>query len=248
MAISDELLDKARRGHPGAAEEVLAEAYPAVFRMAYALTGRPGAARQVLHDVLRRSLRVMPHWRRGMVPENWFYHHTIITARSASPQPPPPQDDVLLKQARSDNPAYAAFLRAVRSLPRQQTEAFILHHGEKLNTRLLGVAMDCSQNAAADHLRAAEQSVSAVTGEATPVLIATMEQAYSTLAPPVTAVRPAARKYVARHLRPRRIKRIALLILLLALLAALFYLWQSRDLIRLFFFPPADNPATAPAA
>src|SRR5688500_5926797 len=82
MPVPDEVLHRAMKNDRDAMEAMLAEVYPSVYRFAHALTGRPGAARQVLHDVLRRSLRVIPKWRRGTTPENWYYHHTLITARS----------------------------------------------------------------------------------------------------------------------------------------------------------------------
>jgi DNA-directed RNA polymerase specialized sigma24 family protein len=245
MAVSEATLDRAVRRDRAAIEAMLADVYPAVFRLAHALTGRPGAAGQVLHDVLRRSLRVMPKWRRGTVPENWYYHHTLITARHLAPGPPDPRDDVLVaRSATPDDPAYRAFVRAIRSLPRQQAEAFLLHHGERLNTRLLGVAMDCSHAAAADHLKAADSAIGAVGGGQTAALTATLERAYASLVPPPHAIRPSARKYVAKHLRPLKVKRVLLVLAFLGVLVAAYFAWQARDkLMKLLPTPPASQPA-----
>ena len=110
--------------------------------------------------MIRRSLRVLPKWRTGVVPENWFYHHTLLSARGFLARPPDPHQDLLVTAAPApkdprdaapptgeialawvgpDEASYVAFVRALRNLPAQQAEAFILHHGERLNERLLGV-------------------------------------------------------------------------------------------------------------
>src|SRR5687767_1682334 len=81
MPVPEEVVRRAKKFDRRAMEEIVSDAYPSVYRMAHALTGRPGAARQVLHDVIRRSLRVLPTWRAGAVPENWYYHHTLLAAR-----------------------------------------------------------------------------------------------------------------------------------------------------------------------
>jgi DNA-directed RNA polymerase specialized sigma24 family protein len=249
MAISDDVLRRARDFDRGAMEELLADVYPAVYRMAHALTGRPGAGRQVVHDVIRRSLRVLPKWRTGVVPENWFYHHTLLSAReflSRPPEPrqdllvtaapdakpgaddPPPTGEIALSWVAPDDASYVAFVRALRNLPAQQAEAFILRHGERLNERLLGVAMDCSMAAAANHLGAANAALDAVTAGRTDVFAATMARAYRALTPPPATIAPVSRKYVARAIRPRVFKRILRILVLLALLAGGFYAWRER--------------------
>ena len=229
-------------------EELLADVYPAVYRIAHALTGRPGAGRQVVHDVIRRSLRVLPKWRTGVVPENWFYHHTLLSARGFAARPPEPRQDLLvtavkapapapvvaaggeipLAEVAPDDPSYVAFVRALRNLPVQQAEAFILHHGERLNERLLGVAMDCSVAAAGTHLSAANEALNAVTVGRTELFAATMARAYRALTPPPSDIRPVARKYVARAVRPRVLRRIVRVLLLLALLAGAYLAWRER--------------------
>lgn len=251
MAVADEVVRRAQAYDRRAMETVVAEAYPSVYRMAHALTGRKGAARQVLHDVLRRSLRVLPNWRAGAVPENWFYHHTLLASRGFSGRPPDPREDLLVAAAgdAAHDPLYIGFVRAVRNLPPQQSEAFILHHGEKLNDRLLGVAMDCSTGAAHTHLDAARHALAAVSGGGIDVLTATLGRAYHALTPPPTAIAPVARRYVSRSLRPRRLRRLLRIALLLALLAGGFYAWRERAR----WLPLAEGvkdrywPATAPA-
>ena len=251
MAVAEEVVRRAQAYDRRAMETVVAEAYASVYRMAHALTGRKGAARQVLHDVLRRSLRVLPNWRAGAVPENWFYHHTLLASREFSGRPPDPREDLLVVMAAeaAQDPTYIGFVRALRNLPPQQSEAFILHHGEKLNDRLLGVAMDCSTGAAHTHLDAARQALAAVSGAGINVLTATLERAYHALTPPPTAVAPVARRYVSRSLRPRRLRRLFRLALLLILIAGGYFAWRERSR----WLPWAEDlkdrylPATAPA-
>ena len=250
MAIGDEVLRRAQDYDRRAMVELLADVYPAVYRMAHALTGRPGAGRQVVHDVIRRSLRVLPKWRTGVVPENWFYHHTLLSARDFLARPPDPKQDLLVTSARSprpaappvstasgeigfaevspDDPSYVAFVRALRNLPAQQAEAFILHHGERLNERLLGVAMDCSVAAAANHLGAANMALNSVTAGRTDAFAATMTKAYHALTPPPATIEPVARKYVARAIRPRVLKRVVRVILLIAVLVGGYFAWRER--------------------
>src|SRR3954469_14015236 len=115
MPVTDDVLRRAQKFDRRAMEELLAEAYAPVYRMAHALTGRTGAGRQVLHDVLRRSLRVLESWRIGSVPENWFYHHTLLTARELSQQPPDPRKDLLVAAAAeaAHDPFYIAFVKTL---------------------------------------------------------------------------------------------------------------------------------------
>ena len=228
-------------------EDLLRDVYPAVYRMAHVLTGRPGAGRQVVHDVIRRSLRVLPKWRDGVVPENWFYHHTLLGAdflarppeprrTCSSPRPPAPSPrrrrrtgEIALAWVAPDDASYVAFVRALRNLPVQQAEAFILHHGERLNERLLGVAMDCSDGAAANHLGAANTALNAVTAGRTDSFAATLARAYRALTPPPATIAPTSRANTS----PAASARAACggssaLLLLLALLVGGFFAWRER--------------------
>ena len=230
MPLPDDVVQRAKDYDRRAMEQVLAESYPAVYRMAHALTGHTGTARKVLHEVLRRSLLVLPNWRAGTAPENWFYHHTLLSARELTTRPPDPRDDLLVAAAAdaSADPAYIGFVRALRNLPPQQAESFLLHHGEKLNTRLLGVAMDCSAGAAGTHLDAARQALAAVSGAGIDVLTNTLARAYHALTPPPAAVAPVARQYVKRTLRPRRLRRLVRVLFVVGLVFAAYFAWQER--------------------
>ena len=84
MPVTDEMLARARRLEPGTVEALLADVYPAVRRISLALIGDERRAAWVEAGVLERGVRVMPGWRHGTTPENWFFHHTVITAREAA--------------------------------------------------------------------------------------------------------------------------------------------------------------------
>ena len=232
MPVTDDVLARAKDHDTAAMEAVVADSLPHVYRMAIALTGREGVGRQVVHSVVRQSLRVLPRWRVGVSPENWYYHHTVLTARAAAAATPPPDphQDALVPPSSAGEADYLAFVRALRNLPRQQAEAFILHHGERLNDRLLGVAMDCSTEAAGKHLEAATQELAAVTGGQLDTLASRLSRAYGALAPAGEAVTPAARRYVHGHLRPRRFRRVfSAVAITAALLLTAYLLWTFRD-------------------
>ena len=219
-----------------AVEAVLADSYPSVHRMAHALTGRSAAAQRVIRLVFRRALKVIPTWRKGIIPENWFYHHTLLTARDVAPTAPTGDKDLLASMGPAGEPAYAAFVRALRALPRQQTEAFLLNHCEKLNERLLGVAMDCSTQAAATHLAAATESLRRMGGDQFAALTAAVEKAYAALTPGDAAITTSVGRQIRSALWARGVRRLVRRVILLAILAALAYAgWRWRELLLHWF-------------
>src|SRR5687768_8417917 len=88
--ITDDVLGRAREMHADAIETVLTASYPAVYRLAHALTGDESEGKRLTREILQRSLNVLPDWRPGVVPENWFYHHTVISARDHTKIPADP--------------------------------------------------------------------------------------------------------------------------------------------------------------
>lgn len=222
---------EARRADRRAVESVLTDSFPAVYRMTHALTGEPRVAAAVGRQVLRRAVRFMPRWRTGTTPENWFYHQTLLLSREVQAQHDWPQRDLLIT-AGPDEPAFVAFIRALRGLPRQQMEAFLLNHGERLNSRLLGVAMDCSATAAATHLAAASDALHTLSGNHFPHLVAFLERAYATLTPPETIVRTTVVQQVAAALWSIRIRRIMRWVIALTILSIVGYgLWRWHALL-----------------
>jgi DNA-directed RNA polymerase specialized sigma24 family protein len=233
MAVSEETLARAQRFDRSAAEAVLADSYAAVHRIARGLTGREGPAKQVVAGVLTRSLRVLPSWRKGVSPENWFYHHTVLTSRAAAANGDSPgaREDLLLAGLEEPPAEYLAFITALRKLPAQQREAFILHHGERLNDRLLGVAMDCSTGAARTHLQAATENLDTVTGGRAAESGVLLGRAYARLGPTEQSVLPYVRGRVRAELWRRRWRRFVRRVIMLAVLGGLAWAgwhWRAR--------------------
>ena len=238
---TDELIiSAARRLDRPAVEQVLSGSYPSVHRMAYALIGEPAAAARLVRFILRRSVRVMPSWRKGVIPENWFYHHTLLSAREAtgrlrlgeSKRP----SDPLITSGTPTDPQYVGFVRALRGLPQQQMEAFVLHHGEKLNARLLGVAMDCSTGAAGNHLLAATDALKSLTGDDYARLLTELERGYAVLTPVATAISADVRQQVSAAVWGKRVRRLVRRLILLVLLGATAYaVWRWRPLLLQWF-------------
>lgn len=228
MPLPDDVIERARKLDRQAAEAVLTESYAPMWRIAHAVIGKPEAARKVVERVFRTSLRVMPTWRQGLSPSNWFYHHTLLNSRPAA-EPPPPIKQDLLVLAGNESPEYLAFIAALRRLPIQQREAFILHHGEKLQERQLGVAMDSSTTAAANHLRAATETLNTVTSGKVPDFALQLAAAYAKIEPTEKTVVPYIRQQVGRAIWWRRIRRAIRRLLILAILAGLAFLgWRYR--------------------
>jgi DNA-directed RNA polymerase specialized sigma24 family protein len=135
---SPELVAAAKKLRTSAVAQLLENEYPAVYRLACGLAGREDVGREVTKFVLGRSVKLLPKWDVEDDPRQWFYHFTILTARRAVKHQPKPAEDLLVvksEHANQTSTEYLAFVAALRGLPRQQLEAFLLHHGEKLNTR-----------------------------------------------------------------------------------------------------------------
>lgn len=242
MAVSQETLALARKLNRRAAEELLSDVYPAVWRMAHGLTGGAKTGRKVVEEVFRTALRVMPTWGKGLSEHNWFYHHTIQAARQLSAHPPAVRDDVLVTIDPDPTPQYLAFISALRKLPFQQREAFILRHGEQFTERQLGIAMDSSTTAATLHLRAAAEALAGVSGEDLAALTSRLTSAYAKLSPSEKTVVPYVRAQVSRALWWRRVRRLIRRIIMLAILGGLAYLaWRYRAQLQSWYADWKDS-------
>jgi DNA-directed RNA polymerase specialized sigma24 family protein len=252
MEIAPELFTRAKKLKRPAVDELFAEVYPPVVRIAKALAGREDVAEGVVRFVMLRASRMIPTWRDETAAERWFLHHTVLTARRAAAHEPVPKNDLLaapVDSADPPDPAYVAFIRAVRQLPVQQREAFLLHAGEHFNPRYLGIAMDCSTQAAQTHLDAAHGTLRAVAGVADFNALANrLATAYAHLGPTESQVVPTVRKWVTKGLRPQRLRRAIRLTITLAILAALAWVaWRWKPWRGTGILPvPATAPTTAP--
>jgi DNA-directed RNA polymerase specialized sigma24 family protein len=249
--LTNEILAKARAMNPAALGALLSSGYAAAHRIALALCGNEGVAQAVANLLARRALGMLPRWRDASSPENWFVHHAVLSTRGANVPPPaePMLDPLVLHGGPATrDPAYVAFVRAIRQLHPQQGEAFILHHGERLNPRMLGVAMDCSTAAARMHLQVADEHMNAVSGGHGRELSAVLTRAYAAMSaamPPAEGVL----RIQVRRLRWRRfMRRVVRTIVTLLVLGGLGYGgWLFRDELLAFVRSWRESPTTQPA-
>jgi DNA-directed RNA polymerase specialized sigma24 family protein len=193
-------------------------------RIAIAVSGDTARGLLLVKDLVGRSMGAAARWQDVSAPARWFMHHTILNIRE---HPIVCQTDPLLQYAAGKAIPYAAFLRALRKLPPQQIEAFILSHGERLDERQLAVAMDCSTTAAGNHLLAAEQMLKTVASDGYADRLVEFEKAYANLSPDEEQVR----QYIAARVRsytvPRKtvrwVKRAVIAVVILAIVYAAWW-------------------------
>jgi DNA-directed RNA polymerase specialized sigma24 family protein len=228
--LTDDLVRSARKGKRSAVVAVLAIHYPIVWRMAAGLSGRNDVARGVVKFVMKRSLRNLRSWKDETAPTRWFAHHTLLTTRRAAKHQPALTDDTLL--SKNDLP-HIAFIRALRALPMQQREAFILSAGEKIDLRAIAVAMDCSTTAADNHLREAMYRLRELAGDRYEDFVAELRGVYLKLAPDDDLSVPAVRMRVERFVLPWHIWRIVKFLLALVLLGfTIFFAWWAWRILQ----------------
>jgi DNA-directed RNA polymerase specialized sigma24 family protein len=234
MPLDEQTFSRARNLDPSAVEQLLGHYYPTVHRLAFALTGREDSGRKVVHTIMRRAMDRLSRWRTEDEPERWFHHHTVLLTRRFAKLDPAPAEDVLVKPFDAPPPDYVAFIRALRKLHSQPREALVLAQAEKLNARQLAVAMDCSTEAAANHLTHARRELSNVVGLQLNVLLANLERVYQSLTPQEHLSLPLVKQITRRYLWPRRLWRwtrnVATLLLLLT---AAYLTWRYAPLVDL---------------
>jgi DNA-directed RNA polymerase specialized sigma24 family protein len=222
------------RDYKRSAVTALLESYaPLVHRLAWSLCGDAAVGDAVTTTVLRRAIRVLPRWRDDAEADRWFYHYTVLETRRAPLMQAAAPDPLVSASPRNDAP-YLALARALRALPVQQREAILLHHGEHLNPRYLAVAMDCSAEAAANHLRVATLQLRQLFGDGVDAMLNDIAIAYQRIAPNTQALHPEIRRQISRFLIPRRLGRITFAVLLIVFAVLIWYaranlvqLWHS---------------------
>lgn len=218
---------------PRAVARVLEDQCPCVYRLAYALAGRWDVGRGIARFVLTRGVQMMPKWDVRDDPANWFHRFTVMTSRRSSMHAPEnARKDVLVEQALDPDGRYIAFVSALRHLDSQPREAFLLNHCEHLNSRYAALAMDCSTEAAENHLRAADQSLRLVAGEHFDALLRKLADAYQHLTPEPGDLLPAVNRVVFRQVRVRRWLRWVRAVVVLAILTGLAWgAWKLYETI-----------------
>jgi DNA-directed RNA polymerase specialized sigma24 family protein len=207
--------------------------HPQVCRLACALCGLEPFGKAVVDTVMRQSLKSLPHWRRPGDPGNWFLHHTVLKCRELATPMPSLADDSLIRGAPNASPQYLAFVRALRLLPIQQREAFLLFRVEKLDPRKVAVAMDCSTTAAANHNTAAGKALAAISAGDFESCAAELTRVYSTLTLPDDLVVGDISQITARVFWSR-LGRFLKRITIFAIFAALaWFIWQIARMIEI---------------
>ncbi len=214
-------LDEARTGRREAVIAVMAEHLPEVWRIAVNLAGTEARGREVVRRVMEQAQLAMPQWEHVDAPPRWFRHHTILAVRQQTATSPGKSDALLVNvsPAFQAAAAYRALVTALRKLPHQQREAFLLNHGEAFTDRQLGIAMDCSVEAAATHLRGAHEVLRPLAGKEYGTLIARLVDAYRSAIPPDNV----AVRYRKRWMKPEWRRRLVA--------AGLFIAWALVLLI-----------------
>jgi DNA-directed RNA polymerase specialized sigma24 family protein len=222
MPLDSDVIAAATKWKPHAVTQVLQDNAASVYRIAYALAGRWDVGRGVARFVLHRSVRMMPKWKPEDDPANWYHRFAImVSRRGAKHTIASPAKDVLVEQAMQPDTRYIAFVSALRQLETQQREAFLLHHCERLNARYSALAMDCSTEAADNHLKAADQALRLVAGAEFDALAKKLCDAYAHLTPDPNDLLPTVNSMVFRRVRLRKWLRRIVLLIALAIFAAL---------------------------
>jgi DNA-directed RNA polymerase specialized sigma24 family protein len=225
IELSEDLVDDARRGKPAALSAVIATCYPPLCRIAIALAADAKKGLEIVEDLVRGSLAASEDWTDAGAPWRWFLHHGILNLRRRGTSTGP---DPLVQYSADKQVPFVAFVTALRKLPQQQVEAFILRHGESMKDRELAVAMDCSVTAATNHLSAAEGSLKLVAANEFDARLADFRTAYENLSPDPESVKRYVAERVATKTVRRRTGRIVKLVVWLVILIAIAYgLWRA---------------------
>jgi DNA-directed RNA polymerase specialized sigma24 family protein len=229
--VIQDALPRARKFRRDAVEVVLRAYYPLVCRVALALCGRTSNGREVVGIVMRQSLNAIPSWKDEAVAANWFLHHTILKSRELAGEMPDASEDCLVLTLKTPSAEHIAFVKALRNLPAQQREAFLLLRGERLEPRRAAVAMDCSTGAAANHLIAATRTLSAIAANTFDARVAELVRVYASLTPPAELILGDVNR-LGRKLRRRGIARLIRQTILLAILAVIAWtIWKLSKMI-----------------
>ncbi len=200
---------------------LLSSHYPQIYRIAAAVSGSQESAQKISHQVLARSLAAVCRLESPADADRWFPRDTILVTRAAHPSP--------LESFVAD-PLFATLLAALHELPIQQREAFFLHHGEGFALWQMGTAMDCSTEAASNHLVSATRRLRPLAEDRLLEFTSALPAILASLTPPPQTISLAVGKPVNRFVWPRRIVRTGAWVAIFLALAVAAYagwrLWQ----------------------
>ncbi len=201
--ITEVDLAAARSGHGGGVKRLFRAATEPCARIAATLSGRRDVAEAVIDELHVRAARQLERWSSVEEASRWFMHHTIILVREYRKSIEPPDADVLLADVGGpDVVQYKALIGAIRKLPEQQQEAFLLHHAHRWNARYCSIAMDCSTKAVETHLAEASRQLQPLCGQNYDALLGFLHQVHKAVplnlpdAPKIIAARIAAKRGV----------------------------------------------------
>ena len=232
VPISRDVLERAAAGDRRAVVDVLAYYYPPIHRLSVGLTGSTLAATRSVRRVLVRAMDAVGTLPDPQAANHWFMRQAVQQLRGRRVRRPAVVDDELARAGPND-PAYHAFVRALRLLPVQQQEALLLRLGERVDLRTHAIATDCSTTAATTHYDAGLAALRQVGGPGTDSMLAVLLQAYYLLTPVDRVVLPAVGDGVRRYVWPRRLRRIIAMVLGLVTLTGIgwfyFRVWPMLD-------------------
>lgn len=203
--------------------------YPEVLRLAMLLTGREDVARGVAKFVMSRAVAAWPTWESPVQMRGWFFHHALLTSRRAVKHRPTRETEFLLQDVPND-PQYVAFVSALRELPFQQAEAWLLFDVLDLDIRGCSVAMDCSTAATQNHLVAARTTLHTLAGEEYEPLVARIRETTYAYTPDEAPTVRAVETSVRRYLLPKKVEAVLTIIILAALTVAAWKLWPMIEI------------------
>lgn len=220
IELSEELVEDARAGKTDALATVIIACYPALCRIAIAVAGDAKRGLDLVEELVRGSLVASEGWNEPTAPWRWFLHHAILNLRRLPPSPGP---DPLVQYSADKQVPFVAFVAALRKLPPQQQEAFILRHGERMAERELAIAMDCSVTAAVNHMLAAQNALKLVAGNEIDQRMAEFRTAYDNLSPDPETVKQYVTARVQARTKHKRTWNLFKLIIWAIALAAVGY-------------------------
>lgn len=229
VEIEEAVVHRASGGDTAALSAVICACYPSVCRIAIAIGGDTERGLALVHELVRQSIRASEQWQDAAAPWRWFVHHAILNLRRNSTLA---ASDPLVQYSADKELPFVSFIRAVRKLPPQQTEAFILHHGEQFDARRLAVAMDCSTTAAANHLSAASAELKLVAAGEFDARLADFRTAYGNLSPDPEQVRTYVLSNVKARVLPRKALRwtkglVAIAVAIVVVLLIAYAAWKA---------------------
>lgn len=201
--------------------------YPEVMRLAVLLSGREDVAQGITRFVISRAVPAWQTWIDDDQRRAWFFHHTLLTARRASGHKPEPGDDILLRGASTSSVPYTAFVTALRHLPFQQAEAFLLFDVLGLDLRRSATTMDLSTTATTNHLEAARKQLKQLAGAEYETFLTQARSVIFSFTTNDHVSIPAVQKAVRGYLWPRRIKRVVVIGILIVLAAVAWRFWNG---------------------